>query len=742
MRALGASICRLVSLPEPFGAADVAAILAAKHADPFGVLGMHVDASGVVVRAFIPGAERVRVVDRAGRSAGELARIDDAGIFAGYLPRRRRAFAYRLRITWPGGSVETRDDPYRFGPVLGEIDTYLIAEGTHLRLEERLGARALTVDGVAGVAFAVWAPNARSVAVVGDFNEWDGRRHPMRLRVESGVWEIFLPGVAAGARYKFEIHGRDGNLVPLKTDPFAFAMELAPNHASIVAVPGWDGWNDAAWLRTRAAANRREAPISIYEVHLGSWRRGPGNRYLTYEELADQLIPYATEMGFTHLELLPIAEYPFDGSWGYQTIGLYAPTSRFGDPASFAKFVDRAHAAGLAVILDWVPGHFPDDAYGLVEFDGTHLYEHEDARLRVQPDWQTLIYNFGRREVRDFLVNNALFWLRRYHIDGLRVDAVASMLYLDFSRKPDEWLPNEFGHNENIAAVAFLRRTNEVVYGEVPGIATFAEESSAWPKVSAPTSDDGLGFGYKWNMGWMHDTLAYMALDPIARKNEHRRITFGLWYAWDENFVLPLSHDEVVHLKRSLLSKMPGDEWQQFANLRAYYGFMWTHPGKKLLFMGGEFGQRREWSYERGLDWELLAEPRHAGLRALVRDLNGLYRGCTALHELDCERAGFEWIDADNAEESVFSYIRKGRDPDDHVVVAVNFTPVVRHGFRLGVPAAGAYREIMNTDAAAYGGGGVVNEGVFATEPVAATGHAQSLLLTLPPLATIVLQPA
>jgi 1,4-alpha-glucan branching enzyme len=730
-----------VSLAEPFGAADVAAILAAKHADPFGVLGMHVDATGVVVRAFIPGAERVRVTDRTGHSVGELARVDDAGLFAAYLPRRRRAFAYRLRITWPGGFVEERDDPYRFGPVLGEIDSYLIAEGTHLRLEDRLGARPLTIDGVGGIAFAVWAPNATNVSVVGEFNDWDGRRHPMRFRVESGVWEIFLPGVALGARYKFEIHGENGDLLPLKADPFAFAMERAPNNASIVAVPGWDGWTDGAWLRDRAAANRRDAPISIYEVHLGSWRRGPDNRYLTYDELADQLIPYATELGFTHLELLPIAEYPFDGSWGYQTVGLYAPTCRFGDPQAFARFVDRAHRAGLGIILDWVPGHFPTDAHGLIEFDGTHLYEHEDPRLRLQPDWQTLIYNFGRREVRDFLVNNALFWLRRYHLDGLRVDAVASMLYLDFSRKGNDWLPNEFGHNENIAAVGFLRRTNEVTYGEVPGIATFAEESSAWPKVSAPTSEDGLGFGYKWNMGWMHDTLAYMALDPIARKHEHRRITFGLWYAWDENFVLPLSHDEVVHLKRSLLGKMPGDAWQRYANLRAYYGFMWTHPGKKLLFMGGEFGQEHEWAYDRGLDWELLDEPRHAGLRSLVRDLNRMYRSNKALYELDCDRAGFEWIDADNADESVFSYIRKARHPDDHVVVVTNFTPVVRSGFRVGVPAAGAYREILNTDDAAYGGGGVVNEGRFVSEPVAATGRAHSLLLTLPPLATIVLRP-
>ncbi len=728
-------------MPSEFGADDVAAILAAKHADPFGVLGMHADETGIVVRAFVPGAERLHVLNRGGRSVAELPRVDAQGLFAGYVPRRRHPFTYRLRVTWPGGSIEDREDPYRFGRVLGEIDTYLIAEGTHLQLDERLGAHAVTVDGIDGVAFAVWAPNAGNVSIVGEFNDWDGRRNPMRFRVESGVWEIFLPGVGLGARYKFEIRAKNGALLPLKADPFAFSMEPAPKTASIVAVPGSPVWSDAEWLSRRELINRRDAPISIYEVHLGSWRRGPENRYLSYRELGDQLVPYAVEMGFTHLELLPIAEYPFDGSWGYQTIGLYAPTSRFGDPADFATFVDRAHAAGLGVILDWVPGHFPTDAHGLIEFDGTHLYEHSDPRLGVQPDWKTLIYNFGRREVRDFLVNNALFWLHRYHVDGLRVDAVASMLYLDFSRKAGEWVPNEFGNNENIAAVAFLRRTNEVAYGEWPGIATYAEESSAWPKVSAPTSDGGLGFGYKWNMGWMHDTLAYMSLDPIQRKNEHRRITFGLWYAWDENFVLPLSHDEVVHLKRSLLGKMPGDAWQRFANLRAYYGFMWTHPGKKLLFMGCEIAQEHEWSHEGGLEWHLLDNPQHAGVKALVRDLNVLYRSRKALHELDCEHAGFEWIDADNAAQSVFSYVRRARDPADHAVVVANFTPVVRSGFRLGVPAAGSYREAFNTDAVRYGGSGVVNEGTFATEPVEAAGRPQSIRLTLPPLATIVLEP-
>ena len=575
---------------------NVAAILAAKHADPFGVLGMHVDATGVVVRAFVPGAQRVRVTDRTGRSAGELARIDDAGVFAAYLPRRRRAFAYRLRITWPGGFVEERDDPYRFGPVLGEIDSYLIAEGTHLRLEERLGARPLTIDGVGGVAFAVWAPNAANVSVVGEFNDWDGRRHPLRFRVESGVWEIFLPGVALGARYKFEIHGKNGNLLPLKADPFAFAMERAPNNASIVAVPGWDGWSDGAWLRDRAAANRRDAPISIYEVHLGSWRRGPDNRYLTYRRTRRPIDPLRDRDGVHAPRTAPDHRVSIRRIVGLSDGRPVRPDEPLRRSAglravrrSRARRRPRSHPRLGA-------GALPDRRVWAREFDGTHLYEHEDPRLRVQPDWQTLIYNFGRREVRDFLVNNALFWLRRYHVDGLRVDAVASMLYLDFSRKADDWLPNEFGRNENIAAVGFLRRTNEVAYGEVPGVATFAEESSAWPKVSAPTSEDGLGFGYKWNMGWMHDTLGTWRWTRSARKNEHRRHHVRTGYAWDENFVLPLSHDEVVHLKRSLLGKMPGDAWQRFANLRAYYGFMLTHPGKKLLFMGGEFGQEHEWN--------------------------------------------------------------------------------------------------------------------------------------------------
>jgi len=709
------------------------------RADPFSVLGMHRTPDGLVVRAFLPYASSVSVVKSSKDAVvAELQRVDASGFFSGSVPGRKR-FPYRLRVSAGDDTFEV-EDPYRFGPLLGAIDTYLFAEGTHRRLHDKLGAHPTTIDGVAGVAFAVWAPNARRVAVVGEFNEWDGRRHPMRFRVESGVWEIFLPHVAIGARYKYEIHGPSGDILPLKADPLAFAMELRPATASIVATPGAATWSDAAWREERARTIARDAPVSIYEVHLGSWKRADGDRYLTYGELADDLVPYAKAMGFTHIELLPVSEHPFDGSWGYQTLGLFAPTSRFGSPQEFAAFVDRAHAAGLGVIVDWVPGHFPTDAHGLASFDGTRLYEHDDPRQGWQPDWKTLVYNFGRREVANFLSDNALFWFEAYHVDGLRADAVASMLYLDFGRAEGEWIPNEHGGNENLAAAAFLQRTNELAYAAHPGIATFAEESSTWPKVSHPTSEGGLGFGYKWNMGWMHDTLEYMREDPIFRKHHHGKITFGLTYAWQENFVLPLSHDEVVHLKHSLIGKMPGDDWQRFANLRAYYGLMWTQPGKKLLFMGGEFAQEREWSHERSLDWHLLDGPRHRGVVELVRDLNELYAHTPALHELDCEPAGFEWIDADNAELSLFSYIRRARD-GSFVVVIVNFTPVVHHGFRVGVPAAARYREILNTDAARYGGSGVGSDDPVEVDEHPANGRAQSIALTIPPLAAVVLSP-
>jgi len=622
-------------------------------------------------------------------------------------------------------------------PSLSDLDVYLFGEGTHRRIYEKLGAHPVEIDGVAGVHFAVWAPNARDVSVVGDFNDWDGRRDPLQPR-GGGVWEGFVPGAALGARYKYELHASDGTLLPLKADPYAFACETSPGTASIVAVPGKATWNDAAWLERRGAAGRRDAPISIYEVHLGSWQRADGNRYLTYDELADRLVPYVASLGFTHIELMPIAEHPFDGSWGYQTIGMYAPTGRFGSPEAFARFVERAHEAGIGVIVDWVPGHFPTDAHGLGRFDGSALYEHADPRQGFQPDWNTLIFNFGRNEVANYLLANALFWLDNYHIDGLRVDAVASMLYLDYSRNAGEWIPNKHGGRENLEAIALLQRVNTAAYGEYDGIITVAEESTAWPGVSRPVDAGGLGFGYKWNMGWMHDTLAYLHEDPINRRYHQDQLTFSFVYAFSENYVLPLSHDEVVHLKGSLLGKMPGDDWQRFANLRVLYGYMYAHPGKKLIFMGGEFGQDREWNHDRSLDWHLLDDPRHAGIQTLLRDCNRLYRELPALYERDAEPEGLEWITSDR-EQSIVAFARRGRDATAVVVTVTNFTPVPREGYRLGVPLAGEYVEVLNTDAPHYGGSGVTNEVVIA-EAIEAHGKPHSITLRLPPLATVMLR--
>ncbi len=718
-----------------------AAIVSGEHGDPFAILGPHVDpvAGGTIVRTFAPQAARVEVTaPDSGELLAELTRVHEAGLFAGLVPGRTEPFAYQLRIT-ANGATQIVEDPYRFGPVLGDIDLYLIGEGRHLDLYEKLGAHARTIEKVAGVAFAVWAPNAKRVSVVGDFNDWDGRRHPMRFRVGAGVWEIFVPGIVAGSRYKYELLGPDLALLPLKADPFAFAAEPPPATASVVVdAVAADTWHDSDWLATRAGTNRRDAPIAIYEVHLGSWRRAEGNRYLTYRELGEQLVPYAASLGFTHIELLPISEYPFDGSWGYQPIGLFAPTSRFGGPADFAAFVDCAHRAGLGVLVDWVPGHFPTDAHGLARFDGTHLYEHADPRQGFQPDWNTLIYNFGRNEVVNFLIANALFWVDRFHIDGLRVDAVASMLYLDYSRKPDEWIPNEFGGRENLGAVDFLKRTNEAVYADGENAITIAEESTTWPKVSEPVYLGGLGFGYKWNMGWMHDTLEFMREDPIYRGSRQDALTFSFMYAFSENFVLPLSHDEVVHGKGSLLGKMPGDRWQKFANLRAYYGYMYGHPGKKLLFMGAEFAQEREWNHDRSLDWHLLGDRAHEGVRLLVGDLNNTYRGLRALHELDAEAAGLEWIVSDR-EFAAIAFVRRARDSSDFVVIVTNFTPVVRHGYRLGVPGDGSYVEAINTDDERYGGSGVRN-GPLEAQPVGAHDKPYSIELTLPPLATLILK--
>ncbi len=702
--------------------------------DPFAILGPHADPGGLTIRAILPQASRVAAIDGKGEELCELIRIHNDGVFEGVAPGAALDTPYRLRMTIGDWSTEF-EDPYRFGPVLGDQDVYFMSEGRHLRLYEKLGAHLREMDGVEGVSFAVWAPNVRRASVVGDFNDWDGRRYPMRART-GGVWEIFIPGLEAGARYKYEFMGGDGWNLPLKADPYGFAAERTPATASIVAVPGKTTWNDAAWMERRDEAQQRNAPIATYEVHLGSWKRLDGNRYLTYRELADDLIPYVAFMGFTHIELMPVNEHPFDGSWGYQPIGLFAPTSRFGTPEDFAYFVERAHAEGIGVILDWVPGHFPTDSHGLGSFDGTHLYEHADPRQGFQPDWNTLVYNFDRNEVANFLIANALFWFDKYHIDGLRVDAVASVLYLDFSRKAGEWVPNKFGGRENLGAIEFFRRANEAIYGEFAGTMTVAEESTAFPKVSAPVYLGGLGFGYKWDLGWMHDTLDFMGIDPIYRKYDQNQLTFSFMYAYDENFVLPLSHDEVVHGKRSLLGKMHGDRWQQFANLRALYGFMYAHPGKKLLFMGGEFAQEREWNHDRSLDWHLTQDPFHAGVQRLVGDLNRTYTGLPALYERDAEPAGIEWIVSDT-DTGVVAFVRRGVDSNAFVVCISNFTPVVREGYRIGVPAAGTYVEAINTDWAHYGGGDVSNAPLHA-ESLGAHDKPYSIVATLPPLSAVI----
>jgi len=719
----------------------IEALVRGDHGDPFALLGPHRDAKGqTVVRTFQPHASRVWVIDGKGKALAELSREHADGLFAGRVGKPKSPFAYRLRLEAGGQTLEI-EDPYRFGEILGDIDVHLIGEGNHRQIYEKLGAHPRTMEGVDGVAFLVWAPNATRVSVVGAFNGWDGRRHPMRKRIECGVWELFVPELGAGEVYKFEIKGPQGELLPLKADPFAFAAEHPPRTASVVHGMGDLAWSDQDWMDTRAAANGRDAPISIYECHIGSWMRvtEDGNRYLSYRELAERLVPYVKDMGYTHLELLPVSEFPFDGSWGYQPIGLFAPTSRHGGPDDFAAFVDACHRAGIALLLDWVPGHFPTDPHGLGSFDGTHLYEHADPRQGYQMDWNTLIYNYGRREVTNFLLANALFWLKHYHIDGLRVDAVASMLYLDYSRKAGEWIPNKFGGNENLDAVDFLKRMNELAFGETSGATTVAEESTAWPSVSRPVYLGGLGFGYKWNMGWMHDTLEYIRQDPVYRRFHHHQLTFGLVYAFSENFVLPLSHDEVVHGKGSLLGKMPGDRWQKFANLRAYYGFMFGHPGKKLLFMGCEIAQEREWNHDTSLDWHLLDDPLHGGVQALVRDLNHAYRSVPALHQQDCDPQGFEWLELHDSDQSVLAFMRRAVD-GSVALVACNFTPVPRYDYRIGVPFDGYYRERINTDAAIYGGGNIGNGGGVAAEPFPSHGRPSSLRLTLPPLATVILE--
>jgi 1,4-alpha-glucan branching enzyme len=716
----------------------VEAIIRGTHGDPFAVLGLH-GGSGrpLTLSVFAPEAQEVEALSTSGERIAQLVRIHEAGFFAKPIPGERK-FPYRLRFRNGSRRWET-DDPYRFPPILKDVDLELLAEGNHLKLYEVLGAHPMAIDGVEGVAFAVWAPNAQRVSVVGEFNRWDGRRHPMRNRHRAGVWEIFIPGVDEGAHYKFELLSSEGELLPLKADPIAFRQERPPATASIVHGPTSRSAHLKGWAEARRQSNAIDAPISIYEIHLGSWMRGEHGSFLSYAEIADRLIPYVSDLGFTHVELMPVSEFPFDGSWGYQPLGLYAPTSRFGAPEDFAHFVKRMHQAGISVIVDWVAAHFPTDAHGLGRFDGTALYEHADPRRGFHQDWNTLIYNYGRSEVANYLFANALYWFDRFDIDGLRADAVASMLYLDYSRKPGEWLPNEHGGNENLAAVAFFRRLNELVYDAFPGIAMVAEESTAWPGVSRPTYLGGLGFGYKWNMGWMHDTLSYLSNDPIHRKYHHDKLTFGLLYAFSENFILPLSHDEVVHGKGSLLAKMPGDEWQKFANLRAYYGFMWSHPGKKLLFMGGEFAQWREWNHDRALDWHHLEDPRHRGVQSLVRDLNALLRSTPALHKRDFDSAGFEWVEANDGDNSVLAFLRRA-DHAPPVLVVCNFTPVVRYDYRIWVPTPGAWRERINTDAKDYGGTGVGNQGAVKAEALPWHGHPYSLSLTLPPLATLVLE--
>lgn len=724
------------------------ALLGARHRDPFSVLGPHHEGNEVVVRACLPGARSATLLDAEGRELGSMHCVHPGGIFAGAMPQGADASAYRLDITWGDGTRQISADPYSFGLLLGELDLYLIGEGRHFELGRCLGAQWTTVDGVEGVRFAVWAPNASRVSVIGDFNGWHRARHPMRLRYGSGVWELFVPaamGVHPGSRYKYDVSDADGNPLPDKADPLALATELPPGTASVVTRPGDSAmpfqWSDQAWMTQRASADHYSTPMSIYEVHAGSWIREANDDRHGWDILGDRLIPYVRELGFTHIELLPITEHPFGGSWGYQPLSLFAPTARFGPPQAFARFVDRCHEAGVGVILDWVPAHFPTDPHGLAQFDGSALYEHEDPREGFHQDWNTLIYNLGRNEVRGFLLASALHWLREYHIDALRVDAVASMLYRDYSRQAGQWIPNRFGGRENLEAVDFLRELNTVVHERCPGAMTIAEESTAWPAVTGSVQSGGLGFTFKWNMGWMHDTLRYLAYEPVHRPWHHHDLTFGLVYAWSEAFVLPLSHDEVVHGKGSLINKMPGDHWQKLANLRAYYGFMWSHPGKKLLFMGGELAQWLEWNHESQLDWALLDHPSHRGMHSLVRDLNRLYAQLPALHAMDHRPEGFSWVVGDDQQNSVFAYLRQAAPGSTEVVLAVvNMTPVPRYDYRLGVPFAGRWEECLNTDAECYGGSNLGNGGNVYARPEPSHGHPASVSLTLPPLSTVLLR--
>jgi len=727
-------------------AEEIALIVNAEHADPFHILGAHpvrIDGRpAIALRAFVPDAVdvwAVRIFEP--ERVHPFHRIHPDGFFEAVIAGDTQIFPYHLRARNHEGHEWMFEDPYRFPPVLSDFDLHLIAEGTHYKKYEKLGAHLREVNGVRGVAFAVWAPNACRVSVVGDFNHWDGRRHPMRVRGGSGVWELFIPGLDEGETYKYEIKSRDHDYVALRADPFAFFAELRPSTASRVHDIHDYPWNDREWLAERDRRQSLNAPMSIYEVHLGSWMRGEDDRMLTYRELAERLVDYVERMGFTHIELMPVMEHPLDESWGYQVTGYFAPTSRHGQPEDFMFFVDCCHQHGIGVILDWVPAHFPGDAHGLAYFDGTFLYDHADPRRGEHQDWGTRVFNYGRTEVGSFLLNSALFWLDKYHVDGLRVDAVASMLYLDYSRKPGEWVPNVYGGNEDLDAIAFIKRFNEVVHGLHPGVLTIAEESTAWTGVSRPTYLGGLGFSLKWNMGWMHDMLVYFSKDPVHRKYHHNNLTFSLLYAFTENFILVLSHDEVVHGKASLLSKMPGDTWQKFASLRSLYAFMYAHPGKKMLFMGGEFGQWIEWNCNQSLDWQLLEYEPHRKLQQLVADLNRLSRATPALYQVDFDHTGFEWIDFHDADNCVISFVRRGRAREEHVIVVCNFTPVPRFGYRVGVPEGCFYREVLNTDATAYGGSGIIN--APGQQAMYQPWHNQPfcLELTLPPLGVVIFKP-
>jgi 1,4-alpha-glucan branching enzyme len=718
------------TLPDP-----LLRIVEARHHEPFEVLGPHATEDGnAVVRVFLPRAERVRI-----NAAGiEFQRVEGTDLFVWEGPADQVDGHYQLTWYDKAGKVHTQHDPYTFGPQLGDFDLHLFGEGRHWHAYRFLGAHERTVDGIVGYQFAVWAPSATRVSVVGDFNQWDGRMYPMRVRGGSGVWELFIPGARAGALYKFEVRDQAGNAT-VKIDPYANAFQQRPNNAGILQPPGTFGWTDADWLQQRAERNWQQSPMSVYEVHLGSWQRDEDGNFLNYRELATQLADYCTELGFSHIELLPVTEHPLDASWGYQATGYFAPTARFGTPDDFRWFVDHLHSHGIGVLLDWVPAHFPRDTVALARYDGTALYEHADPRQGEHRDWGTLIFNFGRHEVKNFLLSSALYWLNEFHIDGLRVDAVASMLYLDYSRKDGEWIPNKYGGNENLDAVDFLRQLNTVTHEQHPGSLMIAEESTAWPQVSRPTYLGGLGFSMKWNMGWMHDTLSYMEKDPIYRHYHHDLLTFGLLYAFTENFVLPFSHDEVVHGKKSMLDKMPGDAWQKFASLRLLYSFMFTYPGKKLLFQGCEFGQGAEWNFDAAADWYLLERSQHQGIKQIVADLNKLHRDLPALHEIDFDSSGFEWIDCHDSSQSVLSYLRKSADGKQIVACAFNFTPVPRENYRIGVPRAGFYREAINSDAELYGGSNVGNRGGVQSEPVSWMGRPNSIPMALPPLAGVVM---